>query len=462
MLKNEIIKKGMHVVVMGLGISGRAAVRYLLACGARVSVSDSRPRDRMKAEELEFLSAAGVGLECGGHSGPFLQQADMIMASPGIPLDLPVLVAARERGISVVGELAIAGPAITAKVIAITGTNGKTTVTSLIGELLQRSGKKVFVGGNIGTPLFEHLCKPAPVDVVVLEVSSFQLDTAGGFRPDVALLLNITPDHLDRHGDMEGYIAAKRRIFVNQCRHDIAILGGDDPLCREMAAGLTDSVPLLFGHGPDCQARISQDRITVYLGGIEESYTLTDTALAGNTGALNSAAAILATRAVGCSHDDIQMGLRQFVPGPHRLAKVGEINGVAFYDDSKATNTGAVLSALLQFAGNVILIAGGRDKGDDYGLLRAAVGEKVKRLVLIGEAAGKIEARLQGAVEIVHAGSMEEAVELAGKAAKQGDTVLLSPACSSFDMFDNYGHRGRAFAAAVERLKTIRESGAFR
>jgi UDP-N-acetylmuramoylalanine--D-glutamate ligase len=462
MLKNEKIQEGMHVVVMGLGISGRAAVRYLLGCGARVSVSDSRSRDRMKAEELDFLSASGVGLECGGHSGPFLQQADIIMASPGIPLDLPVLLAAKERGIPVVGELAIAGPAITSKVIAITGTNGKTTVTSLIGELLQRAGKKVFVGGNIGTPLFEYLCEPTPVDVVVLEVSSFQLETAGDFRPDVALLLNITPDHLDRHGDMEGYTAAKRRIFVNQHRLDIAILGGDDPLCREMAAGLAGRVPFFFGHGADCQARIGADRIAVNLGGIEESYTLTDTALAGNTGALNSAAAILATRSVGCSHDAIQKGLRQFMPGPHRLAKVGEINGVAFYDDSKATNTGAVLSALLQFAGNVILIAGGRDKGDDYGLLRAAVGEKVKRLVLIGEAAGKIEAGLQGAVEIVHAVSMEEAVELAGRVMQPGDTVLLSPACSSFDMFDNYGHRGRAFVSAVERLKTIRESGASR
>jgi UDP-N-acetylmuramoylalanine--D-glutamate ligase len=459
MLRNDKIHKGMHVVVMGLGISGRAAVRYLLGCGARVSVSDARTRDRMKDEELEFLSASGVSLECGGHSNSFLQQADMIMASPGIPLDLPVLKTVRECGIPVVGELAIAGPAIMARVIAITGTNGKTTVTSLIGELLQRAGKKVFVGGNIGTPLFEYLCRPTPVDVVVLEVSSFQLDTAGKFRPDVALVLNVTPDHLDRHGDMEGYVAAKKRIFINQRRHDIAILGGDDPLCREMAAGFTDRKPLLFGHGADCQAHVSPERIVVNLDGNSEVYLLTDTALAGNTGALNSAAAILAARSVGCSADDIQKGLAQFIPGPHRLAKVDEMNGVAFYDDSKATNTGAVLSALMQFAGNVILIAGGRDKGDDYGLLREAVGEKVKRLVLIGEAAGKIGTRLQGAVEIVHAASMEEAVELAGKVAKPGDTVLLSPACSSFDMFDNYGHRGKAFVAAVERWKTIQALG---
>ena len=194
-------------------------------------------------------------------------------------------------------------------------------MTSLIGELLQRAGKKVFVGGNIGIPLFDYLCEPTPVDVVVLEVSSFQLDTAGDFRPDVALLLNVTPDHLDRHGDMEGYAAAKKRIFVNQHRHDIAILGGDDPLCREMAAGLTDRKPLLFGHGADCQARISPDRIVVNLDGDAETYILTDTALAGNTGALNSAAAILATRSVGCSADDIQKGLSTIYS---RSAPVGE------------------------------------------------------------------------------------------------------------------------------------------
>jgi UDP-N-acetylmuramoylalanine--D-glutamate ligase len=458
MLKNKTIQNGMHVVVMGLGISGRAAVRYLLGCGARVSVSDTRTRNRMKTEELDFLSASGVNLECGGHSAMFLHRADMIMVSPGIPLDLPVLQEARELRIPIVGELAIAGPAIAAQVIAITGTNGKTTVTSLIGELLQCAGKKVFVGGNIGIPLFEYLCKPVPVDVVVLEVSSFQLESAGDFRPDVALLLNITPDHLDRHGDMAGYVAAKKRIFANQHRKDRAILSGDDPLCREMAAGFIDRKPLLFGHGADCQARVSPDRVMVELNDAREIYNLSGTALAGSTGALNSAAAILAARSIGCSARDIQKGLAQFIPGLHRLAKVGEVAGVTFYDDSKATNTGAVLSALMQFDGNVILIAGGRDKGDDYGLLREAVGKKVKRLVLIGEAANKIKARLQGVVEIEHAASMEEAVELAGRVARAGDTVLLSPACSSFDMFDNYGHRGKAFVAAVERLKIVQAS----
>ena len=440
---------------MGLGISGRAAVRYLLGCGARVSVSDARPASGMKQEELDFLSAAGVRLECGGHTAAFLLPADMIMVSPGIPFDLPVLQEAKKRGIPVVGELAVAGPAISAPIIAITGTNGKTTVTSLVGELLRQAGKMVFVGGNIGIPLFDYLCAPEPADMVVLEVSSFQLETAGDFRPDIALLLNITPDHLDRHGDLAGYVAAKRRIFVNQRAGDIAILAGDDPLCREMAAGFTGRKTHLFGHQADCRARVGRDRVVVDLDGGNETYELAGTALAGTTGSLNAAAATLAARCAGCSPAEIQKGLARFVPGPHRLARVCEINGVAYYDDSKATNTGAVLSALSQFAGKVILIAGGRDKGDDYGLLRAAVGDKVKRLVLIGEAAGKIAAAVQGVVEIDYATSMEEAVRIVAGVAGPGDTVLLSPSCSSFDMFDSYGHRGKVFVAAVEGVKTL-------
>ena len=455
MLKNSLIHEGMHVAVMGLGISGRAAVRYLLGCGAKVSVSDAGDLSRIKKEDLDFLRASGVGLECGGHSAGFLRGADMIMLSPGIPFNLPVLDEAKSRNVPVLGELAIAGPALDATVIAITGTNGKTTVTSLIGELLRQAGRKVFVGGNIGVPLFEHLVSGEPVDVAVLEVSSFQLETAGTFRPDVALLLNITPDHLDRHGDLAGYAAVKKRIFMHQRPDDVAILGGDDPLCREMAAGFKGRKVLLFGKGGACQARVGSDAVVFASGGAEEIYSLSETALAGNTGGLNSAAAILAARAVGCRPEDIRRGLAEFRPGPHRLAKVGEIKGVSYYDDSKATNTGAVLSALDQFESNIILIAGGRDKGDDYGLLREAVAQKVRKLILIGEAADKIAAALQGTVAICFASSMDEAVKTAAGEAVAGDSVLMSPACSSFDMFDNYGHRGRAFAEAVEKVKEM-------
>jgi UDP-N-acetylmuramoylalanine--D-glutamate ligase len=447
----------MHVVVMGLGISGRAAVSYLLACGAKVSVSESRSLLQMKQEELDFLNDSNVNLESGGHSASLLYRADMIMVSPGVPFNLPILNQARERGVAVVGELAVAGTAVDAKIVAITGTNGKTTVTSLVGALLEGAGKKVFVGGNIGTPIFDYLLHPEPVDAVVLEVSSFQLESCGGFRPDVALLLNVTPDHLDRHGDMEGYAAAKKRIFINQQRNDIAILNGDDAVCRRLAAGLAGRRTLLFGHEADCRARISPDRVVVGLDGTVETYNLSGTAMLGNTGALNVAAAVLAARSLGLNGDDIRASLAKFAPGPHRLAKVSELNGVCYYDDSKATNTGAVLSALDHFAGKVILIAGGRDKGDDYTLLRPSVEKKVKRLILIGEAAEKIADKLAGATTILFADSMEEAVKTAAAEAVAGDTVLLSPSCSSFDMFANYGQRGKAFTTAVLNLQKTGE-----
>jgi len=453
MLKNERIQNGMHIVVLGLGVSGRAAVSYLLACGARVTVSESRALLQMKKEELDFLNTSKVRLECGGHSASLLHKADMILVSPGVPFDLPILDQAREKGIAVVGELAVGGTAIDAKVVAITGTNGKTTVTSLIGELLKCAGKKVFVGGNIGTPLFQYLLQPDPVDVIVLEVSSFQLESGGGFRPDVALLLNVTPDHFDRHGDLRGYAAAKKRIFINQRQNDIAILNGDDPVCREIAAGFIEKKALFFGHGADCRGRISPDRVVVGLDGAVEVYNLEGTALSGNTGALNVAAAILAAKSLGCRADDIRTGLERFSPGPHRMTKVCELGGVGYYDDSKATNTGAVLSALDHFSGGVILIAGGRDKGDDYALLRKTVEEKVKRLVLIGEAAEKIADKLQGATTILNASTMDDAVRMAAKEAVPGDTVLLSPSCSSFDMFDNYSQRGKTFIAAVRKLR---------
>ncbi len=457
MLINERIHSGMHVVVMGLGVSGRAAVNYLLACGAKVSVSESRALLQMKQEELDFLNDSNVSLECGGHSASLLYRADMILVSPGVPFNLPILNQARERGVAVVGELAVAGTAVDTRIVAITGTNGKTTVTSLIGKLLESAGKKVFVGGNIGTPIFEYLLQPDPVDVVVLEVSSFQLESCGGFRPDVALLLNVTPDHLDRHWDMEGYAVAKKRIFINQRRNDIAILNGDDPFCRRIAAGLTGIKQLLFGHGADCRARISPDRVVVGLDGTVETYNLGSTAMSGNTGASNVAAAVLAARSLGVHAGDIRAGLEKFTPGAHRLTKVSELNGVGYYDDSKATNTGAVLSALDHFAGKVILIAGGRDKGDDYTLLRPSVEKKVKRLILIGEAAEKIAEKLSGTTAIIFADSMEEAVKTAAGEAVAGDTVLLSPSCSSFDMFANYGERGKAFVTAVLNLQKAEE-----
>ncbi len=444
---------GTHVAVMGLGVSGRAAVRYLVAQGVEVSVSDARSVQTLPAADLAFLADHGVEYECGGHTLTFLRQADQILVSPGIRQDLEILEQLRALGIPVLGELAMAAPLLHNPVVAITGTNGKTTVTALIGELLQRAGKKVFVGGNIGRSLFDYLSNPDDIDVLVLELSSFQLESPGAFKADVAILLNVTPDHLDRHGTLAGYAAAKMKIFTGQGPKDTAIVSGDDMLCRELSAGLDGGQQLLlFGHDSDCQAQVDGHCIHLQWQGKQERYDLAESMLATATGGLNSAAAILAARTLGCQPEAIAQGLAAFQVAAHRMALVGESAGVLYYDDSKATNTGAVLSALENFSGNVILIAGGRDKGDDYTLLRESVGRKVCCLILIGEAAELIAQALAGVTDVRKVGSMEEAVMLAAAIAKAGDTVLLSPACASFDMFENYGHRGKVFAAAVHKV----------
>jgi len=446
------------VAVMGLGVSGRAAVRYLVSQGVRVLVSDARDVQQLPTADRDFLAEYVVEYEWGGHTLDFLRQADKILVSPGIRQELEILQQLRALRIPVLGELAVAAPLINKPVVAITGTNGKTTVTSPIGELLQGAGKRVFVGGNIGTSLFEYLNNPEYVDVLVLELSSFQLEAAGAFKADVAILLNVTPDHLDRHGSMDCYVAAKMKIFSRQGQNDTAILSGDDHYCREMLPGLGGGQrQLLFGHGRDCQARIEDHRVMLLWQGREERYDLTGSMLDTATGALNSAAAILAVRSLGCGQELIAKGLAAFQVAAHRMALVGKAAGVSYYDDSKATNTGAVLSALENFKGNVILIAGGRDKGDDYTLLQESVARKVRTLILIGEAAELIAQALAGVTELRKACSMEEAVTLAASLARAGDTVLLSPACASFDMFENYGHRGRVFAAAVQRM--IDQSG---
>jgi len=460
-MMNEQDKKAVnrHVAVMGLGVSGRAAVRYLVSHGTRVSVSEA---GQLQASDLAFLEERGVEYEFGGHTLPFLQQADAVLVSPGISWDLQILQELRSCGIAVQGELAMAAPLLQAPVVAITGTNGKTTVTALIGELLEGAGKKVFVGGNIGTSLFDYLMNPEGIDVLVLELSSFQLEAAGDFKANVALLLNVTPDHLDRHGNMAGYAVAKMKIFAGQGPEDTAIVSGDDSLCRDLQKQLGAQRQLLFGHGNDCQARVVGHAVRVEWQGRTEQYDLTGTMLDTATGHLNSAAAILAARTLECPPESIVRGLAAFQVAAHRMALVGTGAGVAYYDDSKATNTGAVLSALDNFSGNVILIAGGRDKGDDYSLLRASLQKKVRLLILIGEAGGLIAQAVDGATEIRKACSMEEAVKLAASVARAGDTVLLSPACSSFDMFENYGHRGRVFVSAAQKLLDRVQNGEHR
>ncbi|MCI5158264.1 MAG: UDP-N-acetylmuramoyl-L-alanine--D-glutamate ligase [Candidatus Electrothrix sp. AUS1_2] len=457
------LKAGMKSVVVGLGKSGSAAVRYLHRQGLEVAVSEFR--ETIPEAEQAVLAQCGVdlgtGLETGGHRAAFFADADLIVPSPGVPANLPVLAAARMRGVPVVGELALAAGRIQAPVIAVTGSNGKTTVTGLIGHLLRSCGKKVFVGGNIGTPILEYLLEPEDAEVVVLELSSFQLEAVGDFRPDIGLLLNLSPDHIDRHGSFEAYSAAKMRLFARQGRGDTAIIGMDDPL---LAAAPPASAEYMFGFGmrQGCRARVEGTAVRLEPGfgpeGTGELYELAGTRLHSRVNVYNAAAAILAVRAFGCEAESVRVGLADFQPPRHRMTPAGEINGVRFINDSKATNVGAVVAALAGFGQGaekeVVLIAGGRNKGGDFDALVPVFRQHVKQVVLIGESAPDLAAVAEEAgVEHQFARDMEDAVAKAFAAASRGDTVLLAPACASFDMFRSYEHRGEEFGRCLDNFQ---------
>ena len=442
-----MISSGQKIAVMGLGVSGRAAVKYALLCGAAVRVSDVRSKDQFFAEEGHFLKETGVEWEAGGHTVSFLRWAEIAIVSPGINIETPLFTELRGAGITIAGELAIAADCINVPVVAVTGTNGKTTVTTLIGNLLEGAGKKVFVGGNIGTPLFEYLCTPGDVEYVVAEVSSFQLECCGDFSPDIAVLLNVTPDHLDRHLNMEKYFQAKKQLFRNLGKGKTAILNNDDSLCNQLQCPPGTEL-LFFGKTKNCTASLQGDSVIVSRKGRKEVFDLQGTAFTGTIGVQNCGAAILAASSLGCSTEQINNVINEFKPLPHRLQFVIRKNGISYYNDSKATNTGAVVAALEHFDNSVVLIAGGRDKGDDYRLLRDSIVNKVVQVVTIGEAANLLEDALSDIVPVVRAETMKEAVHKATQSCDKG-TVLLSPACASFDMFQSYGHRGREFMREV-------------
>ncbi len=449
------LQRGTQAVVIGLGTAGLSTVNYLLSRGIRVAVSERGSLDQIDPDILQFLQQQQVRLETGGHSAAFLAGADLVVPGPGVPLDAPILKSARQQGIPVLGELALAAGQFAVPVIAVTGSNGKTTVTSLIGTLLQAAGKTPFVGGNIGTPLLDYFVDPGSYGAVVLELSSFQLDLAGDFRPDIGLLLNISPDHLDRHGTLAAYTTAKMNIFRSQVAGDTAILGGDDPVAdgAPLNAGVRG---FRFGKEARCAAQIVDGRVCLSLerAGVlcEATYSLEKTKLHSSVNQLNAAAAILAATLFGCSREAIDTGLASFEPPPHRMAEVAEIKGVRFVNDSKATNIGALQAALSGCAVPVVLIAGGRDKGGDYTLLCDVFRDKVKHLILIGEAATLMQAALGTVVTTESVTTMEEAVNRAMAAAVTGDLVLLAPGCASYDMFSGYEERGQVFAECVHTL----------
>jgi UDP-N-acetylmuramoylalanine--D-glutamate ligase len=444
-MKAELL--GKRVVVVGLGASGVAAARLCLRLGASVVANDSKPRGALSAEACA-LEGAGATLVAGGHAEAGIDRADVVIVSPGVP-PLTEIRAAEAKGIRVWSEVEIAVRSMThpAPVIAVGGTNGKSTTTSLAGAFLEAQGLRTFVGGNLGEPLADHVDER--FDAVVLEVSSFQLEHVDLFRPRVSTLLNVTDDHLDRYTSFEDYARAKGNAFVRQAEGDLAVVPAGDPVCGRQAARGRASV-VTFGPGGvvDVTGEAVVDRRT------GATYPRAEIALTGGHNALNVAAAIASVIPFAVTPDAIRRVLRRFRGLPHRTELIAEVRGVRFYDDSKGTNVGASVTALEGLLEvRAVLIAGGRDKGGSYAPLADALARKGRAAVLLGEAADAIARSIGERIPVHRARSMEEAVRVGASLARPGDAVLLSPACSSFDMFRDYKHRGDQFASAVRSLK---------
>jgi UDP-N-acetylmuramoylalanine--D-glutamate ligase len=439
-----------RVLVVGLGRSGIAAAQLAAARGARVTVTDKRDAGAL-GTGLAALPA-DVARELGGHRYETFRDADLIVLSPGVP-EIPELTAARERGVAITGEIELASRYVSSTLVAITGTNGKSTTTSLVGDMMRATGRPTFVGGNLGEPLADAVGTPAagPDGVCVVEVSSFQLETVERFRPRVAVLLNITADHLDRYPDILGYAAAKARIFAAQTANDNAVVNLDDALSVSVSNDIASRrVGFSVTRPLDEGGWLTSGELTVRLpGGPAERYPASLPGLVGRHNQANALAALLAGRLAGATPDQARAALLAFRPLAHRMELVAEAGGVAYYDDSKGTNVGAVVAALDGFPRPVVLIAGGRDKGGSYAPLADVLARVGRAAVVIGEAADNIAARLNGVVPVERAASMDAAVDAARRLARAGDAVVLSPACSSFDMFRDYAHRAEVFRAAV-------------
>jgi len=452
-MANSFELRGKRVLVVGLARTGVATALFCAARGAKVTATDARTETAI-GDALAPLRAAGVQLELGAHrENTFLEQ-DLIVPSPGVPADAPSLQAARAKGITIWSEIELADRFLKGRLIGITGSNGKTTTTSLIEHVLRSAGVPTILAGNIGTPLIARVEQTNDTTATVVELSSFQLELIDTFRPDISVFLNLTPDHLDRHHTLESYGAAKARIFENQTEADCAVLNADDPATTKYAP----SKPQVFWFSRKQRvaqgAFVREDEIVFRHDGKEEVVLkLQDIPLAGAHNVENALAAAVATRLAGADAAAIARGVRSFSGVEHRLEFVAEIGGVRYYNDSKATNVDATLKALDAFPGRILVVLGGKDKGSDYTLLQKPLRERAILALLIGAASEKIEKQIAGSVAMERAGTMERAVDIASHAARAGDVVLLAPACASFDQFENYEHRGRVFKDLVHQLE---------
>jgi UDP-N-acetylmuramoylalanine--D-glutamate ligase len=447
-----------RVLVVGLGKSGVASALFLKARGARVTVSDSKPQEQF-GDEIPTLLDHGIAVETGAHGERTFQGQDLIVVSPGVPVDAPPLVQARALGETVIGEIELAARFFPGPIIAITGSNGKTTTTTLAGEIVAAGGHPTVVGGNIGTPAISLVESATPETIAVLEVSSFQLETIQTFRPKIAVVLNVTPDHLDRHRTFAAYADAKARIFENQQADDFAVLNADDPTC-EGFVGRTRAQVFLFSRAKEIKhGAYTRDGKILFRdsGGQREIMLVSEIPLKGAHNVENVLAAVCVGSLMGCAPEIISRTIRNFKAVEHRLEYVATIRGVEYYNDSKATNVDATIKAIESFPANIHLILGGKDKGSDYSVLNDLLRQRVKQVYTIGAAAAKIESQIQGTAKIVHAETLETAVKRAAIEARSGDVVLLAPACASFDQFKNYEQRGRVFKEVVKELSTAPE-----
>ena len=460
--------KGKRVTVVGLARSGVAAARLLHTVGAHVSVADAKDATEL-SDALSGLDTRQMDVRVGAGYERALDDAQLVVISPGVPSGLDMLQRARQRGVRIVAELELASWFLRAPILAVTGTNGKSTTVTLLGLLLQASDKRVFLGGNLGTPLseaaltaYQHALGTAgssdPYEYIVAEVSSFQLETIERFHPWVASVLNISADHLDRYPSLSDYVSTKAKIFANQTAEDIALLNLDD----EQVMGMRDRTRArVVGFSTSARRSgktyegvyVEGDRILTTVGGRpEEIGRRKDICLIGPHNLANALAALAVAEVCGCPREVLRREIGNFRGVEHALEPVREWRGIQFINDSKGTNVDATIKALESFDGPIILIAGGRSKGSDFARLLEPVRRSVKRVVLIGESAPRIREALRGFGEVTDATSLQEAVETACRAAQGGDVVLLSPACASFDMFADYQDRGRQFKTLVAAL----------
>lgn len=446
---------GKQITVIGMAKSGLAAAEFLAMRGAKVLVSDAKAKEKL-ANEIDFLSSKNIEVETGGNSDKAVLETDLIIVSPGVPLDIAPLAKARLAGKKIIGEIELASLFLKGKIVGITGSNGKTTTTSLTGQVLKDAGFYTQVGGNIGTPLISLADSSCDDGVTVVELSSFQLEAIETLHLKVAAILNITPNHLDRYATFEDYAEAKRRIFLNQQENDFAVLNFEDRLVSLMA----DSTPaekFFFSTKQELPVGIFlRENQIIYRNKQGSESTLISTEEVKLRGAHNLENIMVALSigiALNASQSAMRKSVSEFQGIEHRLEPVTKINEVEFVNDSKATSVDAAIKAVEAFPGNLILILGGKDKGSDYSPLRPLIAERVKHLILIGAASDKIEASLSGICPIHRATTMGNAVEIGFNIASKGDTVLLAPACSSYDMFDNFEQRGQVFKEEVLNLQ---------